>query len=73
LKVPVDLIRDVLYNIEQFRDDAFILPDINVKAVRPEKKTGFTISNRTKSSGVTTRSSNTNKSGFGSNSTNNFK
>jgi len=42
-RVPVDLIRDVLYNIEQFRDDAFILPDINVKIQRPGIKTGFSV------------------------------
>ena len=40
-KVPVDLIRDVLYNIEQFREDAFILPDINVKPQRTQAKTGL--------------------------------
>lgn len=28
-KVPVDRIRDVLYNIEQFKGDALKLPDIN--------------------------------------------
>lgn len=27
--IPIDLIRDVLYNIEQFKDDAFILPEIS--------------------------------------------
>jgi hypothetical protein len=30
-QIPIDLIRDVLYNIEQFKEDAFILPDINIK------------------------------------------
>ena len=27
-KLPIDRIRDVLYNIEQFKSDALILPDL---------------------------------------------
>lgn len=61
-KVPVDLIRDVLYNIEQFREDAFILPDINVKPQRTQQKTGQWQSSRTKSTGMATRSSHATKS-----------
>lgn len=48
-KVPVDLIRDVLYNIEQFREDAFILPDIAHKPVRQVAKPNVWQQTRTKS------------------------
>ena len=57
-KTPIDLIRDVLYNIEQFREDAFILPDINVKPQRTQAKTGWQNTGRTKSTGMS-RSNNT--------------
>jgi hypothetical protein len=30
-RVPIDRIRDILYSIEQFRSDAFKLPEIQVK------------------------------------------
>ena len=33
LRVPVERIRDVLYNIEQFRSDALKLPEIQTKGV----------------------------------------
>lgn len=69
-KVPVDLIRDVLYNIEQFREDAFILPDINVKPQRSHTKTGNWQGNRTKSTSTTRSNTQANKFGVtGSNST----
>jgi hypothetical protein len=65
-KVPIDLMRDVLYNIEQFREDAFILPDINVKVTRPTvKSTGFSSQNRNKSKEAIRNST---KGGFKANS-----
>lgn len=32
-KVPIERIRDILYSIEQFRSDALLLPEIQVKGV----------------------------------------
>jgi len=39
-KVPLDRIRDVLYNIEQFKADALKLPNINTSFGRRERGTG---------------------------------
>lgn len=36
-KVPLDRIRDVLYNIEQFKADALKLPNINTSFNRKER------------------------------------
>lgn len=39
-KVPVDRIRDVLYNIEQFKGDALKLPNINNSLAAQRKERG---------------------------------
>ena len=41
-KVPLDRIRDVLYNIEQFKADALKLPNINATVSRRERGSAAT-------------------------------
>ena len=47
-KVPVDRIRDVLYNIEQFKGDALKLPNINNSLAAQRKERG-SVKNNAKS------------------------